>query len=196
MEGSAHPHALAALGCVLGWLLWSMLLGALALRLPSAWLERDSWLTRPRPWGESLQAYEHRLQIRRWKGALPDAGDAFPGGLRKSSLVVREPRQLRQLIAETRRAELVHLGIWLFWPFTALWLPGWAVLLNLVFATLFNLPCLWVQRFNRLRLRRVLERMESAASGLPPPPCGVRLQLNQLAGFFSRSISRRNRQNR
>lgn len=156
MEGSPHPHALAALACALGWLLWSVLIGYGALRLPLSLLERDSWLTRPRPWGESLDPYEHRLRIRRWKGCLPDAGNAFAGGLRKNSLVGRDPGQLRRLIAETRRAELVHLGIWLFWPLTALWLPAWAVLINLAFATAFNLPCIWVQRFNRLRLRRSL----------------------------------------
>lgn len=30
------------------------------------------------------------------------------------------------------------------------------VLINLAFATAFNLPCLWVQRYNRLRLQRLL----------------------------------------
>jgi glycosyl-4,4'-diaponeurosporenoate acyltransferase len=30
------------------------------------------------------------------------------------------------------------------------------VLLNLVFASLFNLPCLLLQRYNRLRLQRML----------------------------------------
>jgi glycosyl-4,4'-diaponeurosporenoate acyltransferase len=32
------------------------------------------------------------------------------------------------------------------------------VLINLGFATLFNLPCLWVQRYNRLRLQQLLAR--------------------------------------
>ncbi|MFO7630876.1 MAG: hypothetical protein R6W06_15465 [Prochlorococcaceae cyanobacterium] len=167
MEGSLHPHALAALACGFGWLLWSLLLGYLALRLPPALLERDNWFTRPRPWGETLAHYEQRLRIRRWKGYLPDAGNAFAGGLRKDSLVGRDPARLRRLIAETRRAELVHLAIWLFWPLTALWLPAWAVLINLAFATAFNLPCLWLQRFNRLRLLQTINkiRRESAVPG-------------------------------
>jgi glycosyl-4,4'-diaponeurosporenoate acyltransferase len=32
------------------------------------------------------------------------------------------------------------------------------VLVNLVFATAFNLPCLWVQRYNRLRLQELVDR--------------------------------------
>ena len=35
-------------------------------------------------------------------------------------------------------------------------LPPAGVLINLAFATAFNLPCLWVQRYNRLRLQRLL----------------------------------------
>jgi glycosyl-4,4'-diaponeurosporenoate acyltransferase len=65
---------------------------------------------------------------------------------------------LAQLCLETRRAELVHLALWPFWLVTALWLPPLGVLLNLLFATAFNLPCLWVQRYNRLRLRALLQR--------------------------------------
>jgi glycosyl-4,4'-diaponeurosporenoate acyltransferase len=51
---------------------------------------------------------------------------------------------------------VVHLALWLFWTITPLWLPPAVVLINLAFATVFNLPCLWVQRYNRLRLERLL----------------------------------------
>lgn len=151
--------------CALGWLGWSLLVGALANRLPPAWLARDSWLTRPRPWPESPAAYERRLAIRRWKGWLPDAGNALPGGVRKAALVRVEPLLLQQLCVETRRAELVHLALWPFWIVTALWLPPAGVWINLLFATLFNLPCLWVQRYNRLRLQALLARLPSARRG-------------------------------
>ncbi len=172
MDETAVLDALRALACALGWLLWSVLVGGLAQRLPPGSLAADSWLTRPRPWGESSGAYERWLRIRVWKGLLPDAGDAFPGGIRKSSLVARDPERLRRLVAETRRAELVHLALWPFWLVTALWLPPAGVLLNLGFATVFNLPCLWLQRYNRLRLQGSLERMRGRIrrqSGDPRP---------------------------
>jgi glycosyl-4,4'-diaponeurosporenoate acyltransferase len=141
----------------LGWLLWSLLVGALANRIPADWLARDHWFWR-RPWGESRLGFEGRLAIRRWKPWLPDAGNALPSGVAKASLVGRERRDLGRLVLETRRAELVHLALWLFWIITPLWLPPMGVLINLLFATLFNLPCLWVQRYNRLRLQRLLGR--------------------------------------
>jgi glycosyl-4,4'-diaponeurosporenoate acyltransferase len=163
MEGQAVSDAVAALACALGWLGWSLLIGYLANRLPLAALEQDSWLTRPRPWPESAAGYERRLGIRRWKRWLPDAGASLPGGVRKNSLVRRDPDALQRLVAETRRAELVHLALWPFWLVTALWLPPAGVLINLIFATAFNLPCLWLQRFTRLRLLATLHPDEPSS---------------------------------
>lgn len=147
------------LACVLGWLGWSLLVGSLANRLPAAWLAQDSWFTRPRAWGERAAAYERQLAIRHWKRWLPDAGNALPGGVRKAALVRPDRTTLEQLCVETRRAELVHLALWPFWLVTVLWLPPVGVAFNLLFATGFNLPCLWVQRYNRLRLQALLQRL-------------------------------------
>lgn len=146
------------------WLIGSLLIGALANRLPAAALARDGVLTRPRPWGESTEGYERRLGIRFWKNRLPDAGNALPGGVPKASLVSRDRQALERLLAETRRAELVHLALWPLWLFTLLWLPPAGVLINLLFATAFNLPCLLLQRLNRGRLRWLLWRLQSGLS--------------------------------
>jgi len=149
------------LTCATLWLGWSLLVGACANALPLRWLQADP----AREFSSSAarisqQAYERWLAIRRWKAWIPDAGDALPGGIRKASLARREAQALRRLIAETRRAELVHWALWPAWLGTALWLPPTGVLLNLLFASLFNLPCLLLQRYNRLRLQRLLQEME------------------------------------
>ena len=165
MERQAVSDAVAVLACGLGWLGWSLLIGWLANRLPRSALDHDTWLTGARPWPESEAGYEKRLGILRWKSLLPDAGDVLPGGVRKKSLVSRDPVALQRLIEETRRAELVHLALWPFWIVTALWLPPAGVLINLIFATLFNLPCLWLQRYNRLRLEPSLLRISKRIAG-------------------------------
>ena len=147
----------ALVQCALGWLSWSLLVGALANRIPTSWLAAGHLIWR-RPWRESRQGFERRLAIRRWKGWLPDAGNALPKGVAKAALVGRNRADLERLMLETRRAELVHLLLWLFWIVTSSWLAPAEVLLNLLFACGFNLPCIWIQRYNRLRLIRLLER--------------------------------------
>ena len=151
MTGSAQLLA-PVLICAGGWFGLSLLIGGLANRLPQAALQQDNGLTRLRSW-EGRHCYERRLGIRRWTGWLLDAGPALPGGVAKSALVRRDRRRLEHLVLETRRAELVHWALWPFWIVTSFWLPPTGVLFNLLFATLFNLPCLAVQRYNRLRLQ-------------------------------------------
>jgi glycosyl-4,4'-diaponeurosporenoate acyltransferase len=136
------------------WLLASLLVGGLANRLPQRWLQGS-----PAP----AQVSGPGLGIRRWKRWIPDAGGALPGGVAKASLVRRDRRALERLVVETRRAELVHALLWPAGLLTALWLPPPAVLVNLGFATLFNLPCLLLQRHNRRRLRRCLARIDRRA---------------------------------
>ena len=154
MSASAY---LAVLKCALGWLSWSLLVGALANRVPPSWLAAGHWFWR-RPWRESRQGFERRLAIRRWKAWLPDAGNALPKGVAKAALVGRDRADLERLGLETKRAELVHLLLLPFWIVTSRWLTPAGVLLNLLFACGFNLPCIWIQRYNRLRLISLLER--------------------------------------
>jgi glycosyl-4,4'-diaponeurosporenoate acyltransferase len=140
------------------WLGCSLLVGTLANRVPLAWLCHPSDTAaggrRPR----SPRRDERWLAIRRWKPWIPDAGHALPGGIRKASLARRDPAALQRLIAETRRAELVHWILWPTWLLTTLWLPPLGVAINLLFATAFNLPCLLLQRYNRRRLQRLVAR--------------------------------------
>ena len=159
MEGNAWlPPLLATAGL---WLGWSVLIGALAHRLPVWMLQEPPRRPNGARRTAALRLYEQRLAIRRWKALLPDAGDALPGGVRKASLARRDPAALGRLRQETRRAEWVHWALWPAWIVTALWLPPVGVLINLLFATLFNLPCLLLQRYNRLRLDRTLQRQPS-----------------------------------
>ena len=145
------------------WLLASLLVGSLANRLPPRWLQDPSVAGSLAPDWRSISPPSARpigpVGIRTWKRWIPDAGNALPGGIRKATLVRRDRAALQRLVLETRRAELVH---WLLLPAgltTALWLPPSGVLVNLLFALAFNLPCLLLQRFNRARLHRCLARL-------------------------------------
>ena len=151
---------------MLFWLLASLLVGLLANLLPAAWLEltpsgvvfpntlprTDPIRVRPVPRAMGP------LGIRMWKRWIPDAGGALPSGVPKASLVRHDRASLQRLVLETRRAELVHWALLPGGLLTALWLPPAGVLVNVVFALAFNLPCLLLQRYNRARLQRCLAR--------------------------------------
>ena len=145
------------------WAAWSAIAGYIAHRLPVARLGRDGWLFRLRRQPARVaRRYERVLRIRRWKSLLPEAGDLFKGGFSKRRVSSHDRAYLERFIVETRRAELTHWMIMAAIPFFFLWNPWWLALAMLAYGIVANVPCLLVQRYNRARLLRMLERAEAA----------------------------------
>jgi glycosyl-4,4'-diaponeurosporenoate acyltransferase len=126
--------------------------GYLVHRRSTARLQRDGWLLRVRPW-----EHYRRLGIDRWKDRLPEAGALFAGGVSKRSVGRAD---LAAFVVETRRAELGHWLAIACIPLFALWNPPSGVVLMAVYGVLVNAPFIAVQRYNRRRALRVLDRRE------------------------------------
>lgn len=139
---------------VLAWAGFHAGSGYLVHRLPSARLQRDGWLLRPRRWECGGRAYERRWHIQRWKDHLPEAGAVFAGGVSKR----RIGRDLRRFVAETRRAEYGHWLALAGSPAFALWNPPSGLVLMTVYGVAVNAPFIAVQRYNRQRAQRILAR--------------------------------------
>lgn len=140
---------------VIGWPIIHLAVAKLFLHLPSAWFGEASWLFRSRRWERGGQIYERVTFIRHWKHLLPD-GATFIGGFAKHSLASSDRRYLRQFLHETCRGECAHWVMMLAAPVFFLWNPLWADIVMCVYALAANLPCIITQRYNRLRLRRIL----------------------------------------
>lgn len=129
-------------------------------RMSLSRLDYDTWLLRPRAFERGGRLYSGLLRIKRWKDRLPEAGDLFAGGLSKRQLPSAEEGGLERFAAETRRAELCHWLAVAPTPLFALWNPPWMVVLVMVSAFGVNLPFITIQRYNRIRVERVLGREE------------------------------------
>jgi glycosyl-4,4'-diaponeurosporenoate acyltransferase len=125
--------------------------GYAAHRRPAAELERDGWLLRVRPAERHLH---RRLQVRRWKDRVPEAGAVFAGGISKRRLTF----PLEVFARETRRAELAHWWAMALGPVFALWNPLSGTVLMLGYSVVVNAPFILIQRYNRARVERVLLR--------------------------------------
>lgn len=129
-------------------------------RLSVTRLDHDTWLTRSRQWEGGGAFYVEVLRIRRWKRLLPEAGALFAGGFDKSQLGAKSAEHLRRHVVETRRSEIGHWLALLPTPLFWRWNPRWLAVVMTVYAVVINGPCIAAQRYNRLRLQRVLERLE------------------------------------
>lgn len=136
--------------------------GYLVHTLPSTWLEHGDWLYRPRRYERDGGLYE-RLAVKRWKDRLPEAGGLFPGGLSKRSLFGRDAEHLERFAVETRRAELGHWLAALGGPLFFLWNPPGIAAVMVVYAVAVNAPFIVIQRYNRLRIARVLLRSRGSS---------------------------------
>ena len=149
------------------WILILNVVGLLVIQLGMAWMFSRmpvKWFNPgpERAWEERGRFYERVFAIKQWKDWLPDAARWFKGGFAKGTMNNREPEYLARFIRETRRGELCH---WLAIgcaPLFMIWNPWWGELIIIAYALAANLPCIIVQRYNRLRFVRILAaRMRS-----------------------------------
>jgi glycosyl-4,4'-diaponeurosporenoate acyltransferase len=141
------------------WLVIQVGAGYAVHRLSDGWLDRDRWLFRARGWEDGGGFYVRWLRIRKWKPWLPEAGAVFAGGVDKRRLGPPTPRHLAAYRRETRRAELGHWLAMTPAPLFVLWNPPGLFVAMVLYAVAVNGPCIASQRYNRLRIDRVLDRV-------------------------------------
>jgi len=135
--------------------------GYLVHRVPDRRLSVDGWLLRERAWEGGGRVYR-RMRIGRWKRWLPEGGGVF-GGYDKRALPTPTAANLERYRRETRRAELGHWLALLPAPLFALWNPPLLWPAMGAYAVAVNLPCIASQRYNRLRVSRVLAARENGS---------------------------------
>jgi glycosyl-4,4'-diaponeurosporenoate acyltransferase len=141
---------------VLAWLVIQFGLAWALTQLAAERFNLDSFLARSRSWEREGRIYERFFGIKSWKDKLPDAAGWFSGGFAKANLRSASPEFLERFLGETRRGEMVHWLALLALPVFCVWNPWWAVLVNSAYAVAANVPCIFVQRYNRVRLQRLL----------------------------------------
>jgi len=142
----------------------------------------DGWLFRERRIERDGTLYTRRFHIKVWKDRLPEAGALFPGGVSKRSLPSPAAGGLPRFVIETRRAELGHWLAVACSPIFAIWNPWHATVLLIGYGLASNLPCIAIQRYNRIRALRVLAAERAPRSSRSSPRDGARtLARDELA---------------
>ncbi len=120
----------------------------------------------PFAWEKNGKIYE-RLRIRRWKDRVPDMSRIMKNMVKKKLPAGSNSDQMILLVQETCVAELIHAllivaGLWLVpvWPGAG----GWIV--YLLYALVGNLPFIIIQRYNRPRLVRLVQKTKKREGSL------------------------------
>lgn len=137
------------------WIIWSILVGTIANWLPDRYFQNETAITRLRKF-ETQNWFQKGLKVHIVKKYLPEKGVMFGKGTSKKTLPKNQAGGLNKFLIETRRAEYVHWIVIFAWVFTLSFNPTWAVFAVAILLLGGNLPCILVQRYNRLRLLRIL----------------------------------------
>jgi len=140
----------------IAWLLIHVSVSVCLSRINPAHFNPYSWLFKERKWETNGTIYRSVLAIKKWKNFLPDGAAVSKSGFRKKHLNNSEPSYLQRFLLETCRAELTHWIIFLFSLLFFLWNEWWIGLIMIAYGLITNMPCIIAQRYNRIRLVRVI----------------------------------------
>ncbi|MDD6307859.1 MAG: hypothetical protein PUB07_00645 [Clostridia bacterium] len=110
-------------------------------------------------WEKNGKFYQ-KISIRRWKRYLPDKSHLIHSMVKKSLENGYNILYMQQLLKETCVAECMHDCLLLLSPLFALYIQRpWGTIFAVLYAV-SHLPCILVQRYNRMRLLRVIDHKE------------------------------------
>jgi glycosyl-4,4'-diaponeurosporenoate acyltransferase len=138
------------------WLVLQLSIAAAVTRISAERFANDNLLYHVRAW--EIGFYRRWLRIRKWKRMLPDGAPWVGGSFSKKHLDMRDTIYLQRFAVETRRGEIAHWLMLFCFPLFYFWNPPWALMIIAVYAVAANLPCIFVQRYNRETIRRLLLR--------------------------------------
>ena len=150
---------------VLSWAFFHIIISVVCFLIPFHYFQRSSFLFKIRVWENSGQFWQDVVAVKRWKGSIPDGSRIFKFGYEKKTLHGMNHENLQRFAIETKRAELTHWLCILPAPLFFLWNPIWAGWVMILYAFMFNLPFIIVQRYNRARIETILER--NGSGGVP-----------------------------
>ena len=143
---------------VLAWGFFHLIISVFCFLIPFQYFQRSSSLFKIAFWESSGQLWQNLTSVKKWKGSIPDGARLLKFGYEKKTLHGFNNENLQRFSIETKRAELTHWLSILPAPLFFLWNPVWAGWVMILYALVFNIPTIIVQRYNRARIETILGR--------------------------------------
>lgn len=129
-----------------------------ATLLPRRFFNPSSWICRERKWEKKGRIYQKFFKVKSWKDRLPDGAALFKRGFAKKHLLSRDAEYISSFIIETCRGELAHWSVIILSPLSFVYTWWWGGVIIVLYALSASLPCIIVQRYNRIRLRMMMDK--------------------------------------
>lgn len=131
----------------------------IGLFVPRSWFDPSNCLFREKKWEQGGKVY-NKIKISKWKSKLPDMSKYVKRLLSKRLNGNDSVEDITNLLKETCVAEVAHivlcvlsLGMFLVWE-------GEGGAICCLLYAIGNIPYIMIQRYNRPRLMKMLNRLE------------------------------------
>ena len=146
------------------WFFIHMAIVSIALRIPARLFHPQGFFFRQRQFEDDGRFYLKYFRIKYWKQyALDGAAFSKKRGFPKKKLRATGNQYLHKFLIETCRAETTHWMLIGAAPFFFLWNRFWVGWFMIGYAVAQNIPLIMIQRYNRIRFRRVLDQRDFTA---------------------------------
>lgn len=135
-----------------------MLLTFLSGKIPEDLLSYKRSLYKEKKWEKGGKIYDTFFHVKKWKVLLPDISDFIKPAFCKKVLKEYNENYLSTFLIESCRSELTHWAIILSAFLFSIWCDLLKVLKLVLLAIILNMPFIIIQRYNRPRIVRLLNR--------------------------------------
>ena len=127
--------------------------------LPKKWFRADLFPYRSYKFEQDGRIYD-KLHIRKWQNKVPSMSKILPFMMPAKNLSGDYKKRLPRMLQEPCVAELIHTLNCFVGLYCLKLYPGvGGVIILILYITLFNLPFIIIQRYNRPRLMRLAKRV-------------------------------------
>lgn len=128
--------------------------------LPKQWFHEKSWPYRSFAFEQNGEIYQ-KLKIKKWQNRIPDMSKILPMVMPAKSFQVGEEERLPRMIQETCVAEFIHIVLQVLGlGCIRIWQGAGGIVVSVLY-WIGNIPFILVQRYNRPRLIRILNKKNS-----------------------------------
>lgn len=143
---------------IIVWFILHMSIAWGVTMIPVSFFDENKRLFRIRKWERSGMVYEQWFGIEQWKRFIPDGASWFRNGFAKKGLRKNDTAYLHRFVKETCRGEFTHWAVITVSPIFFLFNPWYVGIFMIFYALGANGPCIIIQRYNRPRIQKILER--------------------------------------
>lgn len=145
---------------ILTWFLFHLSIGYCSSKIPLGWIDPNHWFFQTFSWEKGGEIYQKLFKVRSWKRFIPNGSRLYRNAFSIKNLPTNEIMYLERWLIESIRAEICHwvmiLPGFLFFLWNNVTL-GWTMV---AYACLNNLVPIVMQRFNRPRMRKLIDQYQ------------------------------------